>query len=497
MTAAQMVASMPSGMPGAMPALTAGVPGMDYAIGALPSMPMAGAPAGLPAMQGAEAGQFAAWDGMADEKIRKRVGWLNRNVQFAADLKYDRVGPALQPLGANVAMEILKSLEENAATVRDPTAYVVSAAQRRLGGAAPPPPAPAPFALPAPPPSSAGTGSKAISEDDLRLRKRIGWLNRNVSFTQELRYDQASAALIGLPTMKQMEILKALEENAASIPDPSAYVVAAAAEAASAVQEGGLPSYGYDEDMGHPGESAEETLRRRIDRMNNHLFLPEPLQFDRLSSDLLILDLRQSIDILMKLEDNVSTVRDPHAWVKSAATRIQQQMAAGALVDTTPAVSPRDLGNPEDRLRKRMGWMNTNVALSSQLDFEALAPCLLRLEISQAMAILKKLEEGASTILDPNTYVTTAVDALVAGGSSVAQGENSALDDALRKRISWMNANVPLAVPLNYEQLQPALLALGDRPKAMEVLKKLESNALEVQDPNDYVGNMATAYLAV
>lgn len=67
-------------------------------------------------------------------------------------------------------------------------------------------------------------------------------------------------------------------------------------------------------------------------------------------------------------------------------------------------------------------------------------------------------------------------------------------DDPLRSRISWMNENVSLAVPLNYEQLQPALLALGDQSKALEVLKMLESNASDVQDPNEYVGNMLTAY---
>merc|ERR1719410_2161095 len=74
------------------------------------------------------------YDSLADEKIRKRVGWLNRNVQLAAELKYDRIAPLLLGLDSPIAMEILKSVEENAATVRDPTGYVVSAAQRRLGG---------------------------------------------------------------------------------------------------------------------------------------------------------------------------------------------------------------------------------------------------------------------------------------------------------------------------------------------------------------------------
>jgi len=316
-----------------------------------------------------------------------------------------------------------------------------------------------------------------------------------------LRYDQASAVLQNLPTVKAMEILKALEENAPTVADPTAYVVAAAAEAAaSAGAAGSQPALSDGSDLGGENLTPEERLRRRVDWMNHHLFLPEPLQYDRLAQDLLSLDSRQAMDILKKLEENVSTVRDPHAWVASAAQRLSMAGACAELTAATAVAAPAlpsPPADPAERLRKRMHWMNTNVCLSSPLDFNALAPCLLRLEISQAMAVLKKLEESASTILDPNTYVTTAVDSLLAGGSAVAQGADAALDDALRKRVSWMNANVPLAVPLVYEQLSPALLALGDRAKAMEVLKKLESSALEVQDPNEYVNNMATAYLAV
>ena len=127
--------------------------------------------------------------------------------------------------------------------------------------------------------------------------------------------------------------------------------------------------------------------------MNSHLPLAEPLSYDRLSPELLRLDPRQAMEVLQKFEENMSTIRDPHSWVSSAARRLIER-SSGA----------------EDRLMKRITWLNANVSLSSPLDYDQVAGSLLRLEIQQAMTVLKNLEENASTVLDPVAYVTTAVD---------------------------------------------------------------------------------------
>eukprot|EP00421_Protoceratium_reticulatum_P020976 CAMPEP_0168387680 /NCGR_PEP_ID=MMETSP0228-20121227/16068_1 /TAXON_ID=133427 /ORGANISM="Protoceratium reticulatum, Strain CCCM 535 (=CCMP 1889)" /LENGTH=634 /DNA_ID=CAMNT_0008400919 /DNA_START=37 /DNA_END=1942 /DNA_ORIENTATION=+ len=398
---------------------------------------------------GFDAGSFegGGFDGgAADEKIRKRVGWLNRNAQLAGELRYERVAPVLLALESHVAMEVLKSLEANAATVRDPTAYVVSAAQKRLEGA----------------------------------WKRIGWLNRHANLATELRYDQVSAVLQYVSPPRAMEILKALEESADSIPDPNAWVLAAAAE-------------GGPEPHGDGTVTPEEKLKRRITWMNTHLTMVEPLSYDRLAPELLLLDPRQAMDVLKKLEENIMNEADPNGSVLTTARQKLVSPGAGA------AENPGQQAAPNERLSKRVSWLNLNVSLSSALDYDQIAPHLLRLEVSQAMAVLKALEENAPTVLDPNAYVQTASDnayaRALAGGAGAPSGD--ALDDALRKRVAWMNANVPLATPLNYDLIAPALLALGDRARAMEVLKALEGRAMEVSDPNENVLTTANMYLAV
>jgi len=428
------------------------------------------------------------FDGAADEKLRKRIGWLNRNGQLSGDLKYDRVAPVLLTLDSHAAMEILKNLEENASTVRDPTAYVVSAASRRAGGIGPPGGAPA-LAHPIMQHGSQQRASSAGGNDaDSKLRRRIGWLNRNGGLLAELRYDQVGAALSACGGA--MEILKALEESAPTIPDPNAYVLAACAEG------GGVQP--QHQEIG--GEvSPEEKLNKRITWMNNNLPLGEQLSFDRLAPELLALDMRQAMDVLKKLEENAGTVRDPHAWVSGAVRRLDGSGGGGAGARTESHSNQRTNhggGDGEERLRKRVTWLNANVSLSSQLDFDQILPSLMRLEISQAMAVLKTLEDNAQTVLDPNAFVSQAMDFALAQASTASSGD-SVLDDALRKRVSWMNANVPLATPLNYDQIAPSLLAIGERTKIMEVLKGLENNAMSVPDPNEHVIRAANAQLGL
>lgn len=228
--------------------------------------------------------------------------------------------------------------------------------------------------------------------------------------------------------------------------------------------------------------------------MNSHLPLAEPLSYDRLSPELLCLDPRQAMEVLKKFEENMSTIRDPHAWVSSAAKRLIE--GGGVAAEVPPSAPSTGSSSAEERLMKRITWLNANVSLSSPLDYDQVAGSLLRLEIQQAMAVLKNLEENASTVLDPVAYVTSAVDNALMVGTVTLSSADTALDDALRKRVAWMNANVPLAKPLTYEQVAPSLLALADRTKAMEVLKGLEGSALEVEEPNEHVINLAAAYLS-
>jgi len=65
-------------------------------------------------------------------------------------------------------------------------------------------------------------------------------------------------------------------------------------------------------------------------------------------------------------------------------------------------------------------------------------------------------------------------------------GGSAPTDAKLHQQINWLNANVPLALPLEYEKVAGDLVKL-DSKDAMRILKQLEESAEEVRDPNGYV----------
>jgi len=166
-----------------------------------------------------------------------------------------------------------------------------------------------------------------------------------------------------------------------------------------------------------------------------------------------------------------------------------------------------DKGAPEDRLRKRITWLNANVALSGPLDYDRLAPLLLSIDVSKAMVLLKNLQENASTVLDPNAYVASAAMHAQeeAGAALLAEqqqqmGESNQMfnddhaEEVLRNKIAWMNANSPLQAPITFDQVAPALFAV-DQSSALGVLAALEESAMTVQDPNAFIVAMSHSCL--
>jgi len=102
------------------------------------------------------------------------------------------------------------------------------------------------------------------------------------------------------------------------------------------------------------------------------------------------------------------------------------------------------------------------------------------------MEILKELEANAASAGDPTGYVLQ----LAASSPRPEQGAGTGMpggpEEKLRTRIRWLNEHVQLAMPLEYDDLAPSLLAI-EVHQAMIVLKGLEENATTVLDPYAYV----------
>lgn len=407
-------------------------------------------------------------------QLKKRVGWLNANASLKAPLAFEKVGHLLVPLGHRQAMDVLKQLEEKAASVNDPTAWVASAARKGAAGVVQ-------AAIP-----GGFVGAGAVEWADEKVRKRIGWLNSNVELAAPITYDKVAPCLLGLDVHAAMAVLKDLEENAASVRDPDAWVISAARRAAGTAPGLGAPAAVFAAAGGGGlfDPAAEEKLWRRIGWLNKNAALQAKLDYDRLAPGLLAIGSHDAMEILKHLEENAATIRDPSAYALAAALRRQDGGSGMAAAAVGYEQEP-----PEQRLRKRIGWLNRNGQLAAEIRVNEAVSVLRSLPIQRAMELLKSLEDKASEIQDPTGYVLAAAAASSTDATqttSIADRASASPEEKLRKRLEWMNRNLPLTQPLDYARLAPEMLLLDPR-KAMEVLKKLEESSAGVRDPTAWV----------
>eukprot|EP00929_Paragymnodinium_shiwhaense_P109316 TRINITY_DN7572_c2_g1_i1.p1 TRINITY_DN7572_c2_g1~~TRINITY_DN7572_c2_g1_i1.p1 ORF type:complete len:312 (+),score=90.71 TRINITY_DN7572_c2_g1_i1:65-1000(+) len=67
-----------------------------------------------------------------DEKVRRTIGWYNHSGLLVQEIRFDEVSSALSQVGQKQALEILKGLETKGPSIRNPSAWIVSAC-RKLG----------------------------------------------------------------------------------------------------------------------------------------------------------------------------------------------------------------------------------------------------------------------------------------------------------------------------------------------------------------------------
>mmetsp|Transcript_19928 Transcript_19928/g.43320 ORF Transcript_19928/g.43320 Transcript_19928/m.43320 type:complete len:397 (+) Transcript_19928:161-1351(+) len=369
----------------------------------------------------------------ADEKVKKRVHWLNTTGGFNNGLGLEKVMAAAFGLEVTVVMKVLKDVEEKRDTVKDPTAYV-TAALRKLGGgqgfvdwsgggAAPPAPPQQNWA-----PSFTDPAAEA---EDKEVRRKIGWLNKDGGFAGSVNYSKIIEAAKGLEYRKVMQFLKNLEGKAGEVKDPTAWVCNALRKAG-----GGAGNWGSGGSM------------------------PPPSPYASFS--------------------------DPFYFGLS-----QQPPAAPA--GPPPGPPPVDA---DEKLRKRVVWLNTQGGFDGALDHDKVASAAWGLEVTSVMKVLKDAEEKKDQLKDALAYVTSALRKMGGGnkGGGVDYGSTDGgsaapmdvdADQKLRRRIGWLNKEGGFDNAINYMKVAEAAAGV-DIQSVMEVLKDLEVNRGKVKDPTAY-----------
>mmetsp|Transcript_48809 Transcript_48809/g.125775 ORF Transcript_48809/g.125775 Transcript_48809/m.125775 type:complete len:628 (-) Transcript_48809:66-1949(-) len=469
--------------------------------------------------------RFARKNGAAT-KVSQRIGWLNKNAGFAAEIHYSKVKDILSQVGDAAAMRVLQEVADRASEIQDPTGFVLTEAELALQDRSRPPaeggdvdggePGSEGDANAAGDPPKAQRRHRAENTGGVnpRIATRVQWLNENAGLCEPVDLQEVADLLADAGPRSCMAALKDLEEKAGEVRNPTAYlhaqltrIAAKKAEApsgrAAGLRTGVIKTALKSKGGVAPRQGGAELRRKvevRMEWLNTNAGLAAALDVDKLGSALAKLgSLPDSMAILKQLEENSADIRDPTGWVLVSARR-----ALGTLKNV-------------DKLPRRVDWLNNNLELQAPLELERIGPHLEEVGETQAMEILRTLEQHHAEVRDPNAYVIGAARRLGAGGGrraiggptppalppppalpqpppaprprpSTRVGGPSAAgpEEKLARRIDWLNAHLDLASPLIYERVAPTLLDVGYHI-ALEVLNNLEESSATVRDPNGFV----------
>lgn len=246
------------------------------------------------------------------KKVKRTVGWYNHNGNLQQPIIYKTVRDQLESVKPRDALKILKGLEENAATIRNPTAWVRSAAEK-LG-----------------------------PEADIKVRKTIAWYNMHGNLQGQITYKDVKGVLASLPAEEGLAILRSLESKATTVRDPTAWLYTAAerklgswgmeapsrssswsAPARSWSGDGGTNSAGWKGSAGAGGMkgSVDKKLRTTIAWYNNCGGLQQPIIFDEVAVYLCQMELAEALKILKGLKDKAWSIKNPTSWITKAAQK--------------------------------------------------------------------------------------------------------------------------------------------------------------------------------
>jgi len=161
---------------------------------------------------GPNSGEFA---GEVDAKVRKVIGWYNKQGKLQDKIRFDEVAPFFAQIGTGEALKILSTLEGKEGQVKNPTAWLCGAAQKRGAG------------------SSEGdewmvaSGSKGgwstAGDVDTVVRKNIGWYNKKGNLLEQIRYSELAPLFAQLDLDSTVQILNSFEGRESSVKNPTAW----------------------------------------------------------------------------------------------------------------------------------------------------------------------------------------------------------------------------------------------------------------------------------
>mmetsp|Transcript_4664 Transcript_4664/g.10303 ORF Transcript_4664/g.10303 Transcript_4664/m.10303 type:complete len:234 (+) Transcript_4664:48-749(+) len=224
-------------------------------------------------------------DDEADRKIRQTIAWWNNHGELQQQIHYDAVAEPLTRVSSRQAMQILNNMGERKERITNPTGYIRAECQRLGGG--------------------------ADREADAKMRRTIGWINKQAGLKEELRYCDVAGPLSQLDAQQGGRVLHNVCEKATEIRDPTGYIMGAVRRI-----------------KGEEKPELDEKVKSTIRWWNTHGGLQQGLDYNSILVPLSQLDTRDALYILAGLEGKEGEVTNPTGWVCSAARKRLERISA-------------------------------------------------------------------------------------------------------------------------------------------------------------------------
>lgn len=386
------------------------------------------------------------------EQIERHIGWLNRNKDLARPILVEEVLPALDSVGRKQAMRVLSNFEANSLNSPDPDDTIRDMVAR----------------------SGWIWGSSYIVDEDVRVAKRVAWLNQFGMLQQPINYAEVADQLDGLNVAHAMVLLRDMELQAHKVADPTAFIKKSIAAA------------GQD-DVQLPVVSGDSSVSRRISELNQGGRLAKPIDITELGQSLAQVSNEEAMQLLQEIANKGKGLKDPTGELKF---KIKAKLASNG-----PVLG--DAVTTDTKILKRIEWLNDLGGLLQDIDYNKVAVPLESAGLQSAMAILNDVEANKTSIMEPTAYILKGIKHLLMKNASMTAGNDAASfssDGANFKKLSqfvnFLNNDPRVKTKVKLSDLSSALNTF-ESDRACRLIEQMQKKGVGLTNPLAHINAAA------
>jgi len=387
-----------------------------------------------------------------DERVAKRVSWLNQFGMLHQPINYAEVADLLDSLKVPHAMVLLRELEVQSHRVENPTEHI----KKTIG--------------------AAGADDIHVStvDEGSSLAHHVALLNQSGKLTKPIDFSAIGRDLARLPNEDAMQLLHEVARKGSTVKDPTGYLKfklkAKLASSGSTLDE---------------ITSDDTKIVKRIEWLNDYGGLLQDIDYNRVAAALDTIGIDPAMAVLKELEDKRVSVRDPNSFIL-AAVKASWKQAASQVPRHSGKPAAVDLGSTSGFVKFLQGSPRVRVPVKAA----DIGHALQALGSHRALKVMRQMRDKGLGLDDPLAYIQAAAQDFsgVKQEEEDDQGTADEEDDVAKitKRLKWLNQFAGLSRKIKIDDVVGALYCLG-LPQTMQILRGLQEKGKGVSDPTWYI----------